>query len=223
MKCVNCGHENPPGRIYCELGGHKIADRPGPPPNPNLQELEDRIKQLQRELLVSEKEIENLQEQVNRVTQERNQLAAKHPELEAILRQLDVKEAQLEAALQELNKARESARQVQIPQREAEPVGSRSLLFIESHPIKKPNFDMTFEDNRQSLDLSATEFHIRASLERTPGGVDVVVHQGATVNVQTPGSKRWHRYPGGARLSADPGTVLFDTQGIMSARLERKS
>jgi hypothetical protein len=224
MKCENCQSENPPGRIFCEKCGHKLVLRPNPDPGREaVKVLLEKIEALQQELLARQTEIESLQNEVNRVSKERDELVGNHPELKATLHKLDEKEVQLEAALLELDALRKKLREMPKPQSGAEPRGSGSPLVIKSHPIKRSNFDVTLADDQQSLDLSTTEFHIRANLERTPKGFDLLVHDGASINVQAPGSKRWQRYAGGARVSADPGTVLFDTKGVMNALLEWSS
>jgi hypothetical protein len=221
MKCENCLSENPAGRIFCEKCGHKLVLRPNSDPSrEEVNVLLEKIEALQRELLARQTEIESLQNEVNRVSKERDEMVGNQPELKATLHKLDEKEMQLEAALPELDALRKELREITKPHPGPEPRGSGAQLVIKSHPIKRSNFDVTLANDQQSLDLSTTEFHIRANLERTPKGFDLLVHDGASINVQAPGSKRWKRYAGGARLSADPGMVLFDNKGLMNALLE---
>ena len=223
IKCA-CGRENPADTIFC-FCGRQVAPPPAPkldgPSEEDLQKLQERVEQLQRDLLIKDKEIEALQRKVTGKTDEaQKELSAKHPELQDLLQQLDAKDAQLQKSLKELDELREEMNRAR--QQEPEGPGVKPRLIIESHPIKKPNFNMIFDDAQQSLDLSTTRFRIGASIERNAdGSVGVVIHDGATVNIQGPGSKRWRRYTGGARVSADPGMVLFDVKGEMSARLDR--
>src|SRR5438132_9390083 len=94
-------------------------------------------------------------------------------------------------------------------------------LLVEADPIKSSGLRVAFGPTKESLDLSMTGFRIRANLERDPSGsIYLVVHNGATLNIQLPGSKKWTRYSGGARVSADIGTILFDNDGAMNARLD---
>jgi hypothetical protein len=224
MKCENCQSENPVGRIFCEKCGHKLVLRPDQDPGREAAKvLLEKIESLQQELLARQTEIESLQNEVNRVSKERDELVGNHPELKTTLHKLDEKEVQLEAALLELDTLRKKVREMPKPEAGPEPRGSGSQLVIKSHPIKRSNFDVTLADDQQSLDLSTTAFHIRANLERTPKGFDLLVHDGASINVQVPGSKRWQRYAGGARVSANPGMVFFDTKGLMNALLEWSS
>ena len=94
---------------------------------------------------------------------------------------------------------------------------------LESHPILAPNSRMTFADTQTKLDLSLTNYQIRASLERRKdGSVDVVVHAGAQLQVQLPGSKRWQVHKSGAHVNAVAGMVLFDEKGKLNARIDAK-
>jgi hypothetical protein len=94
-------------------------------------------------------------------------------------------------------------------------------ITIESYPNKRPEFRLIFDRTQQSLDLSKTQFRIRAHLERkSDGKIEVVVQNGATLNIRRPESRKFEQYPGGARVSADPGMVLFDRQGSVNARLD---
>ena len=98
----------------------------------------------------------------------------------------------------------------------------RKLLAVtlEAHPLPKPNAKAGFADSQKSLDLSKTGYGIRATLERnSDASVDAVVHPGATIRVQIPGT-RWESHGGGARIALAPGLVLFDTQGKMNLRIE---
>ena len=125
--------------------------------------------QLQRDLLIKDKEIEALQRKVTGKTDEaQKELSAKHPELQDLLQQLDAKDAQLQKSLKELDELREEMNRAR--QQEPEGPGVKPRLIIESHPIKKPNFNMIFDDAQQSLDLSTTRFRIGASIERNADG-----------------------------------------------------
>lgn len=223
MKCDHCGHENPSGKVFCERCGHRIAARirNGDDRGNDTRSLIAKIDALERDLAARQTEIENLERQVNRLSKEREALIANPPEMKATLAKLDEKEMQLETTLAELEKLRKQL--LGLPKTAPPPppagAGAETLVFIRSHPIRRAEFDVALPSDRKSLDLSTTGFHIRANIERTAKGFDLVVHDGATINVQAPG-KRWQRYSGGARLSADPGTVFFDTKGVMNARLE---
>jgi DNA repair exonuclease SbcCD ATPase subunit len=224
MKCESCGHENPSGKVFCENCGNKIVLRQNVDPDEeSVKVLLLKIEALERELLARQTEIENMQNEINRVSKEKNELMTNHPEVKATLQKLDEKERQLETALQDLDRLHEELRDVPQSQPEPDLPASGTQLVIKAYPIKRSEFDVTLAHDRQSLDLSTTQFHIRASLERTQAGFELVVHDGATINVQAPGSKRWQRYAGGARVSAGPGMVFFDAKGIMNARLEQSS
>jgi hypothetical protein len=102
----------------------------------------------------------------------------------------------------------------------AAPLKSLRGLLVEPDPNKSAGSAVSFGPTKQSLDLSSTDFHIRATLHRdSNGAIYLVVNNGATLNVQVPGSKKWIRYSEGARVPADVGTVLFDQEGKMNARL----
>jgi hypothetical protein len=47
-----------------------------------------------------------------------------------------------------------------------------------------------------------------------------VVHSGATVQVQAPGTHTWKAHNGGDRIALAPGMVLFDLQGKMNVRID---
>jgi uncharacterized Zn finger protein (UPF0148 family) len=220
-KCANCGHDNPSGKIFCEVCGHKV-NRVEIPPEPtpeDLQVLQERVQTLQRDLLMREDEIKRLDQRLEEVTGERDKLVGVHPEVESILKQLDAKEVALQKALQELEDLRG-----RVPVTAPESLDSKLHFVIESHPIPNPAFDMTFDDNLNLLDLSATGFRIRANLERNAdGSVGLVIHPGATVNIKAAGEKKWRRLGGGERLNTEAGMVLFDRMGVMNARLDRCS
>jgi hypothetical protein len=96
-------------------------------------------------------------------------------------------------------------------------------LSIESYPLKKPNFHLAIDDAKPSLDLSATLFRIRATVARSADGIEVVVANGATLNIRLSENQKWQRYTGGKRIKAVPGMILFDPTGSMNARLESGS
>jgi hypothetical protein len=217
-KCAN-GHENPPGKRFCAVCGERI-DRVEEPPEPSqedLQVLQEKIRVLQEDLLRRDEEIKKLDEELKTVTVERDGLVGKHPDVEAILRQLDEKDRALQNALQELAGLRK-----RLPEPPEVSPGSKMPLVIESHPIPNPAFGITFSDQQKLLDLSTTGFRIRVSLERnSDGSVGLVIHPGATINIKTPGEKRWRRLEGGARLNTEVGMILFDPTGVVNARLDR--
>jgi hypothetical protein len=93
-------------------------------------------------------------------------------------------------------------------------------LLIDSYPLKKPKFHILMDDTKQSIDLSATEFHIHATLERTSAGIELVVQAGATVNVRLSEKQKWQRHTGGNRVATVAGMILFDPVGAMNARLD---
>ena len=92
-------------------------------------------------------------------------------------------------------------------------------LLIDSYPLKKQKFHISMDDTKQSIDLSATEFHIRATLERTSTGIELVVQNGATLNVKLSEKQKWRRYTAGSRVTTASGMILFDPAGAMNARL----
>ncbi|WP_263352914.1 hypothetical protein [Acidicapsa acidisoli] len=96
-------------------------------------------------------------------------------------------------------------------------------LLIDSYPLKKPKFHILMDDTKQSVDLSATEFHIHATLERTSAGIELVVQAGATVNIRLSEKQKWQRYTGGSRVTTVAGMILFDPVGAMNARLDNSS
>lgn len=105
---------------------------------------------------------------------------------------------------------------------EVQPSKRSTGLLIEPDPTRPSVTGISFGPAKQSLDLSTTGFRIKATLERDAGGsIYLVVHDGATVNVQSADSKRWTRYSGGARLVADVGMIVFDPEGAMKIRLSR--
>lgn len=94
-------------------------------------------------------------------------------------------------------------------------------MAIKSHPIDSSLLRLSFPAAKESLDLSATEFGIRANLERdVTGSAFLVVHNGASLNVQFPETRKWVKYPGNARIPAEVGMVLFDNTGRSNARLD---
>jgi hypothetical protein len=114
---------------------------------------------------------------------------------------------------------RQPLRDIAVPPPVEPRTGLRGLR-VEADPIKSSGPGIAFGPAKVSLDLSTTDFRIRANLERDPNGsIYVIVHSGAMLNVQLPGNKKWIRYSGGARLPADAGIVLFDQEGRMNARL----
>jgi hypothetical protein len=229
MKCGNCGHDNPPDRRFCEICGHRITASE-PPEKGDLKTLQDKIASLQKKLLAKEKEIEALQQQVALATDDKKkpqgEPATDQPELKATLQELDTKELQLQSTLHELDKTRKSLtmKQAESAKAEPEPAASVHRFVIESYPIKKPAFEMTFEESQASLDLSTSNFKIRATLERDANGsLELVVHKNATINVQAPGSKRWQRHAEGTRIKVESGFVLFDSAGSMNARIDQSN
>jgi hypothetical protein len=207
-KCPN-QHENPPGVVFCFECGKKV-DWQEPPERP--EDLETRIDSLQEDLRKRDAEIKQLEEELNAVTAERNELAGKHPEVEKIVHLLDEKDRALQGALQQLEDLRN-----QLP---APPPVAKARVLVESHPIANPAIGVAFEETHTTLDLSKTEFRIRASLERRQdGAVGLLVHPGATINVRTSREKRWRRVEGGSRLTTEPGMILFDPCGAVNARL----
>jgi hypothetical protein len=216
-KCAK-GHDNPPGEIFCSKCGRRInqVDPPTDLTPEDLRVLQQKIHALQEDLLRRDEEIKRLDEGLKELRGERDELAGKHPEVETILRQLDEKDRALQDALQELDGLRN-----RLPLSPPHSVGSPHLL-IESHPIPNPALALTFSDQDKSLDLAKTGFHIRASLERNAdSSVGLVIHPGATINVKSPGEKRWRRVEGGARLITEAGMVLFDPKGVVNARFGR--
>jgi uncharacterized Zn finger protein (UPF0148 family) len=216
--CSKCNFDNPPGKIFCANCGERI-NRPEREPELDPVELQEKIQALGKELVRDEEEIKKLHERLEAVTLERDELAGKHPEVEAILRQLDEKDRALQDALQQLDALRNI-----VPSPPPNSPDVKPRLLIESYPIPNPAFGMTFDDHHNSLDLSTTGFRIRASLERNAdGSVGLVIHPGATINIKTPARKQWQRLDGGARLSTEVGMILFDPKGAVNARFERSS
>lgn len=213
VTCPHCHQETRSDRPYCEHCARKLAvKRLEPKVEPS------RIKELEVQLLAKDVEIEELRKVIEAITSERDtvkgELAAKHPELDQAIQHLETKEAQLQEAVAELEELRDSQLAF-IPADSSKPA-----LVIRASPIPRANFDTSFAENHKSLDLSATPFRIRATLERDPQGwVEVVVHPGATINIRESG-QRWNRYGEGSRFRLVPGMVVFDPKGVMNARFE---
>jgi serine/threonine protein kinase len=94
-------------------------------------------------------------------------------------------------------------------------------VTLHAYPLQKQNLMMNFGDAQRSLDLLKTGYGIRATLERNAdASVDAVVHSGATVQVQAPGTHTWKAHNGGDRIALAPGMVLFDLQGKMNVRID---
>jgi uncharacterized Zn finger protein (UPF0148 family) len=209
-KCPN-QHDNAPGLVFCSTCGKKI-DWQEPPEPEDIEDLQGKILALQEDLRRRDAEIKQLEEELRTVTVERNELVGKHPEVEKIVQQLDEKDRALQSALQGLEDLRN-----QLP---VVSPASGARLLIESHPIANPELGVTFDNSRSTLDLSKTEFRIRASLERiSDGSIGLLVHPGATINIKAPLEKRWRRLEGGARLTIEAGMILFDPAGAVNARL----
>jgi hypothetical protein len=217
-KCANCGHDNPVGKLFCEQCGNRIG-RVVPPPEPDPEDLLEKIQALQRDLLMREEEIKKLNDDLIKANDDKEKMAEKHPKVETLIQQLDEKDRALQDALKKHQELLS-----QLPEPPPVTPGSKPYLVIESHPIPNPDFGITFDDNAKSLDLSTTGFRIRATLERnSDGSVGLVIHPGAMINIKTPPEKRWRRFEGGARLSTKAGMVLFDAKGIANARLDQRS
>jgi hypothetical protein len=141
-------------------------------------------------------------------------LARKHPDLAKLMRDT------LSASGPETRPAPQSWRKPLRDMAVDSPQEIRRGLLVEADPIDSSRHGVSFAPARDSLDLSSTDFRIRATLERGPNGsIFLLVHAGATLNVQSPGSKRWIRYSGGARVPADLGTIVFDQDGALKVRL----
>jgi len=79
---------------------------------------------------------------------------------------------------------------------------------------------VAFSSNQKLLDLSATQFHIRASLERNSNGsVDIVVHPGAQLNVRVLNASKWEAFGSTQRVSARHDLIVFDPKGSATVRL----
>ena len=96
-----------------------------------------------------------------------------------------------------------------------------SSVTLHAYPLQKQNLMIAFGDAQKSLDLAKTSYGVRATLERNgDSSVDAVVHPGATVQVQAPGTRTWKAHDGGDRIALASGVVLFDTQGKMNVRID---
>ena len=97
-------------------------------------------------------------------------------------------------------------------------------IVIEPHPMKDPATRLTFSASDVALDLSQTNFGIRATIERLPAGnLRVVVHDGAELRVQKAGSSHWDTYAAQQSVGVVPGLTLFDRQGKMTARITARA
>lgn len=212
-------HEYPPGEIFCRNCGRRKPSEEHPDPSDGeLERLKKEIQSLKQDLVRRKEEIDKLNEEIKTVTSERDELVEKHPKLEPLIRQLDEKDRALLDAQRQLEELRKL-----LPVLPPPPPGSKSQLVIEAHPIPNSSFELAFTDQHNSLDLFLTPFHIRADLERNPdGSVGLAIRPGATINVKALGETRWRKVNGGDRLKAEAGMILFDTQGAMNARLDRR-
>lgn len=217
-KCA-IGHDNPPGERFCRECGRKINPMVSPE-EPTLEDVQahlERIKALEQELVEREGKINELRERLNKVPVESGKPMAEHPEVAPIVQELDDKDRQQQNTLQELGDLRDLQ-----PASPPSSTGTEPRLSIEAYPIPNPAIGKVFDDRLSLLDLSSTGFRIRASLERNAdGSVGLVIHPGATINIKTPGEKRWRRVEGGARLNTETGMVLFDPKGVANARFDR--
>src|SRR5277367_2042109 len=141
IKCVNCGHPNPPGKKFCSNCGDRVtgSDEPTVLPPEEVEALRKQIEDLQEKLALRAKEIEDLEGQLKRVTEERDKLAVTQPQKQALIQQIDSKEGLLQEGLHELDKLRGL-----IPHFHTKVANAKPAFVIESHPIKKPEFDVTF-------------------------------------------------------------------------------
>jgi hypothetical protein len=217
-KCAK-GHDNPQGEIFCRVCSRKINPMAPPeePTEEDVQALLERIKALEQQLVERQREINELRVRLNKVSVESSTQTTQHPEVAPIVHQLDDKDRQQQDTLQELDDLR-----VLVPAPPPSSPGTELRFSIEAYPIPNPAIGKVFDNRLSLLDLSTTEFRIRASLERNAdGSIGLLIHPGATINIKTPGEKRWRRVEGGARLNTEAGMVLFDPKGVANARFDR--
>jgi hypothetical protein len=250
--CPKCGFENPDRNSTCSNCGHIFRLAGGDPPNDELTELRQTIEGLQLELTGKTGELDFLKGTINSKDEEiaglQVELGAKDAALESLRKKTEPKpETQSKvpskpveqtstsavAAASHLTPHKQSVfgavlekveEEIHLKKPQGTPKANQGpSLSIDSYPLKNPNIHLTIDDSKQSIDLSATLFRIHAKVERSADGIDVIVEDGAVLNVRLSENQKWQRYKGGSRIKAAPGMILFDPASDMNARLESVS
>ena len=196
IECPFCKSQNPDNRSYCM--NVNCRRRLVPPDGDSEDKLEEK-------LAARDAEIERLR----KIVESSN---VNHPVPHGLQAELESKEVEQQKDLQDLSDARKIA--PVLPSRPG------AKLVIESYPIKKPRYRIEVDSSTKSIDLAATEYCIRATLERTAHGLEIFVHNGANVNVLfSEKNTRWKRFFEGDRIKVDTGAIVYDPKGAMNARL----
>jgi hypothetical protein len=194
IECPFCKFQNPDNRSYCV----KCLRRLVPPGGGSEDELEEILVKRDAEIERLRKELESMH--------------GNHPVLHSLQTELEAREVEQQKGLQDLSEARKIA--------PALPSYPGAKLVIESHPIKKLHYHIEVDRSTKSIDLAATEYRIRATLERTADGLEIFVHNGANVNVLlSEKNARWKRCFEGDRIKVSTGAIIYDPKGAMNARL----
>jgi hypothetical protein len=213
MRCPICGHENPDSATICsKCGCNLYAPEPAPEPDPGeVDRLRERIKDLEAAVAVKGGEIQELEDRLKKLINDPNGGKLQQV-IVGMQQELDTKEARI---LELQNEIRRLQSDVPFP-----PPGPETQIAIDSYPVMKPAFHLVLSESKHSIDLASTIYRIRASLERVPDGLHIVVHAGADVNVRAPqkGAK-WTRLSEGGRTPVEAGSIVFDPKGAMNARL----
>ena len=162
-----------------------------------LTQSEARAESLDRDLALRSEEIQRLRRQADDMDRE---LVAKRAELQTLEQLLKEKGAGVQPV----------APGVPIPR-----------LVVRAFPVTWEKVQISLEEGERALDLGPTHLHIPATLERNlDGTISLLVHPGATLHIQRPGSTKWETFSGGARVSAEPGLVLSGDKGTTKALLD---
>jgi hypothetical protein len=191
--CPKCQSENADSNRICIKCGSIF--RQDPPLKQDPEQLRKQIEGLELALTGKEGELDAL----------KLVLTSRDQQIAGLQLDLKAKEAELEIANKKIVEQPSNVK--------------GATLSIESYPLKNSNFHLSIDQANQDVDLSTTPFQIHAKVECRPDGINLVVNDGALVNVRFSDHQKWQRYPGGSRIKAVAGMILFDPKGAMSARL----
>jgi serine/threonine protein kinase len=111
-------------------------------------------------------------------------------------------------------------RQLQSILEKTAPAPRFAAVTLAPYPVAKAGSRLFLAATQKILNLSQSYFRIRASLERNPdNSIDVVVHSGAEVNIQAPGSLKWEPHKAGERVRMVQGLIVFDRAGVVSMQM----
>lgn len=212
-----------------EIGSHKqaLSDK-----SEEVASLTQTLGKKDEEIATHKQALSDIGEEVARLKQtlggkveeivgHKQAVSEKHEELTSIKRNLSALPMEIRDRIAELVGIRIG----EAPERPTEPTPTSSLagLRVDSYPLEKPEYRLKGEDTKQSLDLAPTTFHIRATLEATSEGIDLVLQDGATVNIRMSEKQKWQKYTVGSRVRVATGMILYDPAATMNARLTLES